>query len=174
MNDAWDQQGYSTPDSTPSPLPIKQEDSPPSLPSETALLPHLGTRTALAHANVKPSVLAQPVERNRKSPCARSQSNLEIAQPLRPLQTRQRVASIGPSSPESRWSSLHLSYSLGYHLAETGMSYIAKEFGDRGDNFIHLYNRFERAQGRIDELGSTDEIFAFAQMIPGSHCTTHS
>ena len=53
--------------------------------------------------------------------CRRSKSTLEL---VRPAQQQQQqlstvVAAIGPSSPESRWSTLHMSYSLTYHLVES-------------------------------------------------------
>ncbi|GAA5877799.1 hypothetical protein JCM16303_000241 [Sporobolomyces ruberrimus] len=45
----------------------------------------------------------------------RSNSTLEV---VRPARRRTRTPSIGPSSPESRWSTLHMSYSLTYHLVD--------------------------------------------------------
>jgi hypothetical protein len=52
----------------------------------------------------------------------RSPSTLEVQVQFPPARQRQptkRTASIGPSSPEARWSTLHLSYSLKYHLVES-------------------------------------------------------
>ncbi|GAA5997342.1 hypothetical protein JCM5350_004136 [Sporobolomyces pararoseus] len=101
-------------------------------------------------------------------PTRRSQTNLEIGQPLRQLHTRrQAVASIGPSSPESRWSTKHMSYSLTYHLVEAGLELLAVDFSFKPDEYQAFVFRFRNTQGRLENRASTDEaLFPGGMDVP--------
>ena len=55
--------------------------------------------------------------------CRRSKSTLGLVRPAQQQQHSTVVAAIGPSSPETRWSTLHMSYSLTYHLVESEASF---------------------------------------------------
>ncbi|GAA5953574.1 hypothetical protein JCM3765_006908, partial [Sporobolomyces pararoseus] len=98
-------------------------------------------------------------------PTRRTESSFELARstPRKQLAS----ASIGPSSPESRWSSLHLSYSLTYHLIETGLPCLD---GDRifaGFDCKAFIDRFRGSQGRLEQPDSIDEaIVLSAPIIP--------
>ncbi|GAA5831586.1 hypothetical protein JCM3766R1_004943 [Sporobolomyces carnicolor] len=146
---------YPTPEPTPSPPSIKEEESsPPSaVPTSTSLHLESPPPLALSPASLPPGV--PRLDKKRTLPCERCrtirrackwvkregatrascercfQAGKECSGPTRRAEfstleliptTRtktRRTASIGPSSPESQWSTLHMSYSLTYHLVAT-------------------------------------------------------
>jgi len=114
--------------------------------------------------------------------CRRSKSILEL---VRPAQQQQQlstvVAAIGPSSPESRWSTLHMSYSLTYHLVESeflrfcfpkiseliarsiasslaALHYTSEGTRYDGFDFPSFLSRFRAAQGRLDQFDPIDDV----------------
>ncbi|GAA5972343.1 hypothetical protein JCM3765_002907, partial [Sporobolomyces pararoseus] len=104
----------------------------------------------------------------------RSPTNLEIVQPLRQLQTRRRVASIGPSSPESRWSTKHMSYSLTYHLAQIGLDSLAIGYVYQGFDYDAFVSRLDASQGKLGSLDVVDQLFVLSQMHVGALVSNHS
>jgi len=110
-------------------------------------------------------------------------STLSSSAVVRPAR-RQLVASIGPSSAESRWSNLHLSYSLTYHLVgsrflpnllrgksllilflcSVGLEY-AGNADPAGIDLLSFQDRFDRSEGRISGLGSIEEV-SFVSLDP--------
>ncbi|GAA5968098.1 hypothetical protein JCM3765_005849, partial [Sporobolomyces pararoseus] len=154
---------YPTPSPSPSPSPpptVKQEEL--SL-SDSIAPPHLESTSTLA--------LTLPISQIQPR---RSPTNLEIVQPLRQLQTHRRVASIGPSSPESRWSTKHMSYSLTYHLVETALQFFPEDAQLDPVDYPVFLARFRASRGRSDEFDSIEELFALGQMVVGAHFSVHS
>ncbi|GAA5820245.1 hypothetical protein JCM10212_000770 [Sporobolomyces blumeae] len=84
------------------------------------------------------------------------------------------VVEIGPSSPESRWSTLHLSYSLQYQLVEAAFDLLGTSIDFGIVDYPNFVARFRLAQGRHDEFDAIDQLFATAQMAVAGHFTTHS
>ncbi|GAA5877805.1 hypothetical protein JCM16303_000243 [Sporobolomyces ruberrimus] len=102
---------------------------------------------------------------------SRSNSTLEV---VRPARQRTRTPSIGPSSPEARWSTLHMSYSLTYHLVDTGLTYMENKFRYKTFDYIAYVARLGRSQGRMDAMDLVDHLFSLSQMYIGTYFTNHS
>ncbi|GAA5997344.1 hypothetical protein JCM5350_004137 [Sporobolomyces pararoseus] len=165
---------------------IKQEELSPDLPT----IPHLKSTSTLATSLSDPQKHSQSINNNRRTPCEYCRKvrrackwvdNFQVCErclksgrvctgPTRQLAT----ASIGPSSPESRWSSLHLSYSLTYHLVETGLETLGGAWLYPGFDYQAFAGRFRASQGRFERPDSINELFAMSQMFWGSRCTNHS
>ncbi|GAA5938666.1 ubiquitin-like protein ATG8 [Sporobolomyces koalae] len=87
-----------------------------------------------------------------------------------------RIASIGPSSPETRWSNLHMSYALTHHLVETGIE-VESSLGliYEGVDYQKALASLRIAQGGgLDASDWVDELFALAQMFWGVRSTDHT
>ncbi|GAA5845083.1 hypothetical protein JCM5353_007426 [Sporobolomyces roseus] len=117
-----------------------------------------------------------------------------MVRPAQQQQLKTVVAAIGLSSPETRWSTLHMSYSLTYHLVESelahkpphslqprayyhGPSVALDNTGGMeldGLNYGNLLHQFQYASGRIAGLGEKEELFILAQMAVGCYLTNHS
>ncbi|GAA5820247.1 hypothetical protein JCM10212_000771 [Sporobolomyces blumeae] len=83
------------------------------------------------------------------------------------------VVEIGPSSPESRWSTVHLAYSLQYHLLDVALPHTEGISFD-GLDFESFLCRFRSSLGRNDEFDSLEQLFALDLMVLGGHSTNHS
>ncbi|GAA6064752.1 hypothetical protein JCM10212_002671 [Sporobolomyces blumeae] len=84
------------------------------------------------------------------------------------------VVEIGPSSPESRWSTVHLSYSLQYHLVDTALDFLQSGADFGIIDYPTFLAEFRSARGRHGEMDEVHQLFATAQMVAAGHFTTHS
>ncbi|GAA5831579.1 hypothetical protein JCM3766R1_004940 [Sporobolomyces carnicolor] len=174
---------YPTPEPTPSPPSIKEEESsPPSaVPTSTSLHLESPPPLVLSPASLPPGV--PRLDKKRTLPCERCRTIRRACKraELSPLewipstrtQTR-RTASIGPSSPEARWSTLHMSYSLTHHLVEMGLTSLAGGFFYPGFDYRAFVSRLNASRGRLEGLGPADHLFSLVHMYVGIHVTNHS
>ncbi|GAA5821298.1 hypothetical protein JCM10212_006414, partial [Sporobolomyces blumeae] len=84
------------------------------------------------------------------------------------------VVEIGPSSPESRWSTVHLSYSLQYHLVDAAIDLLGTSCTFGTFDLQSFIARYRLAQGRHEAFDEIDQLFALSQMAVAGRFTNHS